>query len=99
MVKFKPIYDKVLIEKVASATMTAGGLHIPEKAQEKPIQGVVHAVGPGRLNPDGSTTPMQIKVGDLVLFNRRAGLETEVEGRQYLVLTEFEVFGVFTEEA
>ena len=91
---FKPLYDRVLVERIAQEERTSGGIIIPDSAQEKPLQGKVFAVGVGKLNDDGSIRPTDIKVGDTVLFGKYAGTEIKIEGSERTILREDDVLGV-----
>ena len=90
----RPLYDRILIQRVEEQTKSAGGLFLPETAKEKPSEGMVLAVGQGRLSDDGNVKPLVVKVGDRVLFGRYAGTEIKVDGEDRLVLREDEVFGI-----
>lgn len=82
----KPLGDRVVIKQLASEEMTAGGLYIPDSAKEKPQEGEIMAVGPGKLLENGSYAPMPVKVGDIVLFAKYAGTELKHEGQSYIIL-------------
>ena len=90
----KPLQDRVLIERVAEETKTASGIIIPDNHTEKPAQGKVVAVGPGYLKDDGSFRALDVKEGDTVLFGKFAGTEVKVEGSDYLIMKESDVFGI-----
>jgi chaperonin GroES len=90
----RPLYDRVLVKRVEEETKTAKGLFLPETAKEKPLMGVVLAVGQGRLNDDGEVRPLVVKEGDRVVFGRYSGTEIKVDGEDRLVLREDEIFGV-----
>jgi len=90
----RPLYDRVLVKRSEEETKTAKGLFLPETAKEKPLTGVVLAVGQGRLSEDGSVRPLMVKEGDTVLFGRYSGTEIKVDGQDRLVLREDEIFGV-----
>ena len=94
---FKPLYDRVLVERIAQEERTSGGIIIPDSAQEKPLQGQVLAVGVGKLNDDGSIRPTDIKVGDVVLFGKYAGTEIKIDGSDRTILREDDVLGVVEE--
>ena len=79
--KFRPLHDRVLIESLESEEKTAGGIIIPDTAKEKPQEGKVIAVGPGAKSEDGKTIPMDVKVGDRVLFGKWSGTEVKVDGK------------------
>ena len=88
--KLKPMYDRVLIKPLEREEMTRGGIVLPDTAKEKPQEGEVMAVGPGRLDEDGDTIPMTVKVGDRVIYAKYAGTEIEIEGedKKWLILKE-----------
>jgi chaperonin GroES len=90
----RPLYDRILVERVQSETRSKGGLFLPDSAQEKPSEGVVLAIGHGRLGKDGELSPLAVKTGDRILFGRYAGTEIKVDGTERLVLREDEIFGV-----
>jgi chaperonin GroES len=90
----RPLYDRVLVKRTEEETKTSRGLFLPETAKEKPLTGVVLAVGQGRLNEDGTVRPLVVKEGDTVLFGRYSGTEIKVDGEDRLVLREDEIFGV-----
>ncbi len=90
----RPLYDRVLVERVQSESRSKGGLILPDSAQEKPSIGVVLAAGHGRLNKDGELEPLAVKEGDKVIFGRYAGTEIKVDGQERLVLREDEIFGI-----
>ena len=92
----RPLYDRILVERVQSETRSKGGLFLPDSAQEKPSEGVVLAVGHGRLGKDGELSPLAVKAGDRILFGRYAGTEIKVDGAERLVLREDEIFGVIS---
>ena len=90
----RPLYDRVLVKRSEEETKTSKGLFLPETAKEKPLTGVVLAVGQGRLGEDGTVRPLVVKEGDTVLFGRYSGTEIKVDGQDRLVLREDEIFGV-----
>lgn len=93
--KLRPLGDRVIVQRVESETQTASGIVIPESASEKPDQGTVIAVGPGRRAEDGTVLPLELKVGDKVLFGKYAGQSVKVDGEEVLVIREEEVLAVF----
>jgi len=93
----RPLYDRILVKRVEEASVSKGGLFLPESAQEKPSEGLVLAVGQGKLAEDGRVIPLQVKPDQRVLFGRYAGTEIKVNGEDRLVLREEEIFGVFTD--
>ena len=91
----RPLYDRVLIQRVEEETVTSGGLFIPQTAStEKPLSGIIIAVGQGRLGDDGEVRPLVVSVGDQVAFGRYAGVEVKVNGDDLLVLKEDEILGI-----
>jgi chaperonin GroES len=92
-IKVKPLADRVVIKALEESEQMRGGLYIPDTAKEKPQQGEVVAVGPGRVE-DGKRVDMELKVGDKVLYGKYSGTEVTVEGEQYLILRESDVLAV-----
>ena len=92
--KFKPLHDRVLIEVLDSSEKTAGGIIIPDTAQEKPQEGKVVAVGGGAKTEDGKLIPMDVKVGDKVLYGKYAGTEFKFEGSDYLIMRESDILAI-----
>ena len=90
----RPLYDRVVIQRVEETTRSKGGLFLPETAKEKPLEGVVLSVGQGKLLDDGSVRKLQVKEGDRVVFGRYAGTEIQMNGEERLVLREDEIFGI-----
>ena len=92
--KFRPLHDRVLIESLESEEKTAGGIIIPDTAKEKPQEGKVIAVGPGAKSEDGKTIPMDVKVGDRVLFGKWSGTEVKIDNKEYSIMKESDIMGV-----
>lgn len=92
--KFRPLHDRVLVESLESEEKTAGGIIIPDTAKEKPQEGKVIAVGPGAKTEDGKIIPMDVKVGDRVLFGKWSGTEVKVNGKEYSIMKESDIMGV-----
>ncbi len=93
--KLRPLYDKVVVERLEEKEeRTPSGIIIPDTAKEKPQLGKVVAVGPGKLLDNGEVKPLSVKEGDVVLFNKYAGNEVEMEGKVYLVMSEDEILAV-----
>lgn len=92
--KIRPLLDRVVVERIEQDTKTAGGIIIPDTAKEKPKTGKVLAVGPGGRDDNGKTIPVDVKVGDIVLFTQWGGNEVKLEGKDYLVLKESDIIGV-----
>ena len=96
--KFRPLHDRVLVESLDSEEKTSGGIIIPDTAQEKPQEGKVIAVGPGSKSEDGKITPMDVKVGDHVLFGKWSGTEVKVDGKDYSIMKESDIMGVIAKK-
>ena len=94
--KFKPLHDRVLIEVLDSSEKTAGGIIIPDTAQEKPQEGKVVAIGGGAKTEDGKIIPMDVKVGDKVLFGKWSGTEVKIDGKEYSIMKESDIMGIST---
>ena len=97
--QIRPLYDRVIVKRIEQQRTTAAGIVIPDSAAEKPEQGEVIAVGNGRLLQDGSQRPLQLKVGDQVLFGKYAGQTVKVDGKELLVMREEDVMGVLEPDA
>nr|ADI16643.1 co-chaperonin groes (hsp10) [uncultured delta proteobacterium HF0010_01J10] len=93
-VKLRPMFDRIVIERVSSETRSRGGLFLPDSAQEKQNIGVVIAVGQGRLNEDGSLSPLAVAEGQKVMFGKYAGNEIEIGGEERIVLRESDILGI-----
>ena len=92
--KFRPLHDRVLIKVLDSEEITAGGIIIPDTAKEKPQEGEVVAVGPGAKTEDGKSSPMDVKVGDIVLFGKWSGTEVKINGTEYSIMKESDIRGI-----
>ena len=92
--KLRPLHDRVIVKRIESETKTASGIVIPDNAAEKPDQGEVLAVGPGKKTDKGELAPMSVKVGDRVLFGKYSGQTVKVEGKELLVMKEDDLFAV-----
>ncbi len=92
--KVRPLYDRVLVQRLDTEETTKGGIIIPETAKEKPQEGKVVAVGNGIILPDGTTKPLDVKKGDKILFSKYGGTEINVEGEDYLILREEEILAI-----
>lgn len=90
----KPLNDRVLVKRLESEEKTSGGLYIPDTAKEKPSKGEVVAVGPGKTADDGKVVAMQVKAGDMVLFNKYAGTEVKLDGVDHLVMREDDILAI-----
>ena len=92
--KFRPLHDRVVLRRVEADERSAGGIIIPDTAQEKPMQGEVVAVGPGARDEKGARIALDVKAGDHVLFGKWAGTEVRVDGEELLILKESDIMGV-----
>jgi len=92
--KFRPLHDRVVIERIDADAISAGGIIIPDTAQEKPHQGVVMGVGPGGRDESGKLIPIDLQVGDHVLFGKWSGTEVKIDGTDYLIMKESDIMGV-----
>ena len=90
----KPLSDRVLVKRLDYEEKTAGGIYIPDTAKEKPSQGEIVAVGPGKVGDDGKLQAMTVKKGDKVLFNKYAGTEIQLGGEDHLIMREDEILGI-----
>ena len=92
--KFRPLHDRVLIKVLDSEEKTSGGIIIPDTAKEKPQEGEVVAVGPGAMNETGKVAPMDVKIGDIVLFGKWSGTEVKIDGKEYSIMKESDIMGI-----
>jgi chaperonin GroES len=92
--KVRPLNDRVLVKRMSEEEKTAGGLFIPDSAKEKPAKGVVIAVGQGKADDHGKRTPLDVKVGDKVLFGKYSGTEIKLDGEEHMILREEEILAV-----
>jgi len=97
--KFRPLQDRVLIRRIEEEEKTAGGIIIPDTAKEKPMEGEVIAAGPGTRDDDGKLRPLDVKVGDRVLFGKWSGTEIKIDGEDFVVSKESDIMGVVEETA
>jgi chaperonin GroES len=95
--KFRPFHDRVVIHRIDAEAKTAGGIIIPDTAQEKPQQGKIIAVGPGGRDESGKLIPIDVKVGDRILFGKWSGTEIKIDGVEYLIMNESDIMGVLVE--
>ena len=91
---FRPLSDRILVERVEEDEKTKGGIIIPDTAKEKPAEGKVVATGNGRMGEDGKLLPMDVKVGDRVLFSKYGGTEVKIDGVDYLIMRQDDVLGI-----
>ncbi len=92
--KLRPLQDRIIVKRLEEETKTAGGIFIPETAKEKPQKGEIVAVGNGKKTDDGKVIPIDLKVGEKVLFGKYAGTEIKIEGEEYLIMREDDILGV-----
>ena len=97
--RFRPLHDRVVVKRINAEEKTSGGIIIPDTAKEKPQQGEVIAVGPGGRDESGKLIPIDLKVGDHVLFGKWSGTEVKLEGIEYLIMKESDIMGVLEEQA
>ena len=92
--KFRPLHDRVLVRRLDAEEKTAGGIILPDTAQEKPMQGEIIAVGSGSRNDQGTVTPLDVKAGDTVLFGKWSGTEIKIDGQDLLIMKESDIMGI-----
>jgi chaperonin GroES len=97
--KFRPLHDRVVVERITADQKTAGGIIIPDSAQEKPQQGKIIAVGPGGRDESGKLIPIDVRPGDLVLFGKWSGTEVKIDGHDFLIMKESDIMGVLDASA
>jgi len=96
---FRPLHDRVVVKRIDAEEKTAGGIIIPDTAKEKPSQGEVIAVGPGARDESGKLVPLDVQVGDRVLFGKWSGTEVKIDGQELLIMKESDIMGVLTDTA
>lgn len=92
--KIQPLRDRVLVQRVEQEAKTSSGIIIPDSAKEKPLEGIVRAVGKGRLNKDGEVVALQVQEGDKVLFGKYAGTDVTINGEEHLIMKEDDILAV-----
>ena len=92
--KLTPLHDRIIVKPAPAEEVTKGGIIIPDTAKEKPLQGQITAVGKGRMDDTGKAIPMQLQVGDNVLYGKYAGTEITIDGEEYLMMKENDVFAI-----
>jgi chaperonin GroES len=97
--KFRPLHDRVVVKRIEEEAKTAGGIIIPDTAKEKPQQGEVVAVGPGARDEAGKINPLDVKVGDRVLFGKWSGNEVKIDGQELLIMKESDILGILEAKA
>lgn len=93
-VKVRPLHDRILVRRMPEEEKTSGGIIIPDTAKEKPQRGEIVATGKGRVTEDGKTLPLEVRVGDRVLFGKYSGTELKLNGSEYLMMREEDILGV-----
>jgi len=96
--KFRPLHDRVVVRRLESEERTKGGIIIPDTAKEKPQEGEVVAVGPGRKTEEGKVVPVDLKKGDRVLIGKYSGTDVKLDGVEYVILREDDVLGVLAQQ-
>jgi chaperonin GroES len=94
--KFKPLHDRVVVERLDSDEKTAGGIIIPDSAQEKPMQGKILAVGSGARDDSGKIQSLDVKEGDTILFGKWSGTEVKIDGKDLLIMKESDIMGIIS---
>ena len=94
MKKIKPLQDRILVKRLEEKEVKKGGIIIPDTAKEKPQEGEVVAVGPGKVTEDGKRQPMEVKVGDKILFGKYSGSEVKVDDKEYLIMREEDILAI-----
>ncbi|HRQ60082.1 MAG TPA: co-chaperone GroES [Alphaproteobacteria bacterium] len=92
--KFKPLHDRVLVRRATNDEKTAGGIILPDTAQEKPMEGEVIATGTGYINDNGDVRPLAVKAGDKIVFSKWAGTEVKIDGEDLMVMKESDIIGI-----
>ena len=92
--KFRPLHDRVLVQREESEEKTAGGIIIPDTAKEKPMQGKIVSVGTGSRDEQGKVTPLDVSEGDIILFGKWSGTEIKLDGTDYLIMKESDIMGI-----
>ncbi len=92
--QIRPLQDRLIVKRLDNTEKTASGLYIPDSAQEKPQQGKVVAAGKGKVKQDGTLRPMDVKVDDVIIFGKYSGQEIKIDGEEYLIMKEEDVYGV-----
>jgi chaperonin GroES len=97
--KFRPLHDRVVVRRIEEEAKTAGGIIIPDTAKEKPQQGEVVAVGPGARDEAGKVNPLEVKIGDRILFGKWSGSEVKIDGEELLIMKESDILGILEGKA
>ncbi len=97
-IKIRPLHDRLIVERIEDTEQKVGGIIIPDTTKEKPQQGKVLAVGKGKVQEDGTVTPVDVQAGDKVLFGKYSGQEITLDGTEYFIMREDEILGVIDED-
>jgi chaperonin GroES len=92
--QFRPLHDRVVVQRIDAEQKTAGGIIIPDTAKEKPQEGEVVAAGPGSRNEQGELVPLEVKAGDRILFGKWSGTEVKIDGQELLIMKESDILGI-----
>lgn len=92
--KIRPLHDRIIVKRLEEEEKTKGGIIIPDTAKEKPIEGKVIAVGDGKVKEDGTKLPMEVRVGDRILFSKYAGTEVKIEGEEHLIMRQDDILAI-----
>ena len=92
----KPLHDRIIVKPSEPEEITKGGIIIPDTAKEKPVQGVVMAVGNGKITEEGKVLPLQVKAGDKILYGKYSGTEINIDGEEHLIMRESDVFAIIS---
>lgn len=92
--KVKPLHDRVIVKRIEEEAKTKGGIIIPDTAKEKPVEGVIMAVGDGKVTDDGKKIALEVKAGDKVLFGKYAGTEIQIDGEEHLIMREDDIIAI-----
>jgi len=95
MAKIRPLHERVLVKRLAEEEVSKGGIIIPDSAKEKPAEGEIVAVGNGRISDDGKVTPLDVKVGDKILFSKYSGTDVNIDGAEFLIMREDDILAIF----
>ena len=94
--KIRPLQDRIIVKRVEAEEKTKGGIIIPDSAKEKPQEGIVIAVGPGKVNDEGKKIALEVKEGNRVLFSKYAGTEIKIDGEEHLIMREDDILGIIS---
>ncbi|MDH3974530.1 MAG: co-chaperone GroES [Deltaproteobacteria bacterium] len=95
MSKIRPLHERVLVKRLEEEEVSKGGIIIPDSAKEKPAEGQIAAVGNGRISDEGKVTPLDVKVGDKILFSKYSGTDVKIDGEEFLIMREDDILAIF----